>query len=302
MTRTVVCSMLPVRHTSTIASTRLATWLAATLRAPLYDSAELSLRESKVDNLLIVNGSTLYCKYLPELAEFVRTSRNVVWVQNDYTLPPPKAKSQAQSPFRAAFNLRGLVPHYWTTCGENSEKTQHSAHVNWNVLGFDKNARRSKHQGSDFFYYGAYRERREQEFRYMAREAGSVTVSSTSDKFLLIPGINLVPPVRTLLTQELSQHGVGIYAQDDRSEDADHFPATRFYEMLSAGLPMCFTPGSVKTLAKYGYDCSRYVLTKDRSLNLLGTRQQFAQEQQFWVEDFEEELRKQVVRLHAELD
>jgi hypothetical protein len=294
--------MLPVRRTSTIASTRLATWLASTLRAPLYDSEDLALKESHVDNLLIVNGSTLYCKYLPELAEFVRTSRNVVWIQNDYTLPPPKSNSAAESPFRKAFAMRSLIPHYWTTCGENATKTAHSAQVNWNVLGYDKHARRSTWCGSDFFYYGAYRQRREQEFRYMLREAGTVTVSSTSLKFLEMPGVNLVDPIRTLLVQELSMHGMGIYCQDDRSADANHCPATRFYEMLSAGLPMCFTPGSVKTLSQYGYDVSQYVLTKENRAELMGKRSEIAAQQSLWVEDFESELTKQVTRLHAELD
>lgn len=291
-----------MRQSSTIASVRIAKWLSVTLNIPLYDDAKL-LQEGQLDNLLIVNGSTAFCKYLPELSLYIPTTRNVIWVQNDYTLPPPKAESMALSPFRRAFADRHLVPHYWTTCRENSTLTDHSAWVNWNVLGYDTTAPKSTHRGSDYFYYGAYRERRKKEFQYMLDAAGSITVSSTSKHFDDYYGFNRVEAIRNFLHKTIGSHGVGIYAQDDRSIVADHCPATRFYEMLSAGLPMVFTPGCVDTLGRYGYDVSPYILTKERRNEILATAEQIAVDQRLsWSDGYVGKLTTQVKGLYDALN
>ena len=303
MTKSAIFSLLPVRATSTVASVRIAKWLSNTLNIPLYDDAKI-LQEDQLDNLFIVNGSTAFCKHLAELSLYIPTTRNVIWVQNDYTLPPPKAESMALSPFRRAFADRHLVPHYWTTCRENSTLTDHSAWVNWNVLGYDTSTPQSKaHQGTDYFYYGAYRVRREKEFAYIADAAGSVTVSSTSKNFDNFFGFNRIDPIRALLHRELASHGLGIYCQDDRSASADHCPATRFYEMLSAGLPMVFTPGCVETLGRYGYDVSPYVLTRERRLPLLAAREEIAADQMIeWSGPYVDTLTQQVKALYDALD
>lgn len=305
MTKSAIFSLLPVRATSTVASVRIAKWLSNTLNIPLYDDAKI-LQEDQLDNLFIVNGSTAFCKHLAELSIYIPTSRNVIWVQNDYTLPPPKAESMALSPFRRAFADRHLVPHYWTTCRENALLTDHSAWINWNVLGYDTTTPQQwvpHHQGSDYFYYGAYRIRRENEFAYMVRAAGSVTVSSTSKNFDNFHGFNRIEPIRAFLHRELASHGVGIYCQDDRSAGADHCPATRFYEMLSAGLPMVFTPGCVETLGRYGYDVSPYVLTKERRTAILSVAEEIQMQQHMdWSSDFLTPLTKQVKTLYDALD
>lgn len=301
MTTSAIFSLLPARQSSTIASVRIARWLSVTLNIPLYDDAKL-LQEGQLDNLFIVNGSTAFCKYLPEVSLYIPTTRNVIWVQNDYTLPPPKAESMALSPFRRAFADRHLVPHYWTTCKENAGWTDHSAWVNWNVLGYDTTAPKATHRGADYFYYGAYRERRKQEFRYMADAAGSVTVSSTSKHFDDYYGFNRVEPIRSFLHKTIGSHGVGIYCQDDRSARADHCPATRFYEMLSAGLPMVFTPGCVDTLGRYGYDVSPYVLTPSTRMLNLNRKEEIASTQMDWHSNFEERLTRQVKELYDALN
>ena len=302
MTKSAIFSLLPVRATSTVASVRIAKWMSNTLNIPLYDNASI-LQEDRLDNLFIVNGSTAFCKYLAELSLYIPTTRNVIWVQNDYTLPPPKAESMALSPFRRAFASRHLVPHYWTTCRENSTLTDNSAWVNWNVLGYDTTTPKSTHRGTDYFYYGAYRQRREKEFRYIADAAGSVTVSSTSKQFDSYLGFNRVEPIRAFLHKELGSHGLGIYCQDDRSTGAEHCPATRFYEMLSAGLPMVFTPGCVSTLGRYGYDVSPYVLTRERRLWLLENAEMIAVQQYMdWNSDFLTPLTQQVKALYDALN
>src|SRR6266850_5946521 len=113
--KSAIFSLLPVKERSTIASVRIGRWLSDLLNIPLHDDDDI-LKEGSLDKLFIINGSTLYCKYLEALSQSVTSASEVYWVQNDYTLPPPKSHSDAQSPFRKAFADRELVPHYWTTC------------------------------------------------------------------------------------------------------------------------------------------------------------------------------------------
>lgn len=292
MTKAAIFSLLPVKPNSTIASVRIARWLSVHLGVELLDGPQIADKE--LDVLFIVNGSTLFCKCLPELAKAVSTAREVVWVQNDYTLPPPKPESDAQSPFRLAFARRKLVPHYWTTCAENVSKTSKSGVVNWNCLGFSEQSCSAPLEADSWFYYGAFRERRIESFKYVDTIV-NWKVSSTSKKFDDFPHARRMEPIsRDRFYEELRQHGMGLYMQDDRSADKIHQPATRFYEMLSVGLPMTFTPDCVRTLAKYGYDVSPYVLTRESAKTLMENRTEVAKKQTAWVQDFESQLRQRV--------
>lgn len=259
MPKAAIFSLLPVKPNSTVASTRIGVWLRDTLGIPLYDKADIADQNAEV--LIIINGGTLFCKCLPAIAAAVRTAKTVVWVQNDYTLPPPLPVSDAQSPFRKAFAERGLVPHYWTTCLENSKKTEYSASVNWNVLGFDQNQELSMLEGDKWFYYGAYRVNRELSFSWVDDQVSSWDVSSTSAKFDDYERTRRMPPMnRDNFYDTLRSYGMGVYMQDGKSANKSHSPATRFYEMLSAGLPMAFTPDCVPTLAQYDIDVRPYIL------------------------------------------
>jgi hypothetical protein len=300
--KSAIFSLLPVRSGSTIASVRIGRWLSILLGIPLHDDAKI-LQEGPLDNLFIVNGSTLYCKYLPEIAKAVSEANNVIWVQNDYTLPPPKAESAAESPFRRAFADRGLVPHYWSTCRENAEKTDHSAWVNWNVLGWKDDLTQAKLESDDFLYYGAYRESRALSFAKMYEDLQNedLVISSTSGKF---PSTYLITPLREHFYQQIALYGMGIYAQDAKSAKKMHCPATRFYEMLSVGLPMCFMPDCEETLSHYGMNVAPYVLSDpDSAHELIVNRHSIARTQALiWRKDYIGELTTLVTGLYESLN
>lgn len=290
-----------MRSGSTIASVRIGSWLSILLGIPLHDDDKI-LAEGPLDNLFIINGSTLYCHHLESIAEAVRKAKNVIWIQNDYTLPPPKSESAAQSPFRLAFAERGLVPHFWSTCSENSNRTERSAWVNWNVLGYKKDIQPAKFEWNDFLYYGAYRENRKDSFQWIYESLvdEKLVISSTSAKF---PDKYRVPPFRSNFYEDIKVHGMGIYAQDRKSWGWNHSPATRFYEMLSVGLPMCFTPDCVETLSRYKLDVSPYVLSIHTARELMNRRTQIAQSQrEAWTRDYESGLAIQVTELYASLN
>lgn len=294
MVTAAIFSLLPVKPNSTIASVRIARWLSDLLGVELLDGPQIGDKE--LDVLFIVNGSTLFCKCLPQLAKAVSTAKQVVWIQNDYTLPPPKAESDAQSPFRKAFAARNLTPHFWTTCDENADRTQGSELVNWNSLGYTTGLHKAPLSSEAFFYYGAYRSHRVGAFNHIDRCLDNWVVSSTSKKFLSHPNAELVPPMpRAAFFNTLKDYGLGIYAQDSKSTYKNHQPATRFYEMLSVGLPMVFTPDCVLTMRQYGYDVAPYVLV---DAGLRTARAHIAAEQQAWVRDFEADLKHQVRKLY----
>lgn len=295
--KSAIFSILPVKPRSTIASTRIGLWLSELLDIPLYDD-ETILDEGPIDHLFIINGSTLYCKSLPELAQAVRQAGQVYWLQNDYTLPPPASVSNAESPFRRAFSERNLVPHYWTTVQSNAGRTPHSAHVNWNVLGWQDTAPRALLRSNCALYYGAYREGRADVFDrlYAMFEGRALAISSTSKKF---PDHLRVAPFRERFYEDIASYGLGIYLQDKKSVVGGHSPATRFYEMLSVGLPMVFTVDCIPTLAQYGYDVAPYIIKKETVGDMLRAREYIRDQQRAWVRDFVGDLATQVKALYA---
>lgn len=300
--------------TSMVASVRIARFLEPLLGARvLWDQEVATVR--KEDTLFIVNGAFAFCKFLPELAQAVRTAKRLVWVQNDYTIVPPKQESSAESPFRAAFRQRaeaGLPPvDYWTTVMKNSLLTTRSRYVNWNSLTYlpytEKEIAQNRTHLTDLFYYGSYRQNRAGAFRrYLLQTEVPVYISSPSDKFLTELGmgpISVGKPIKENFYAELASHGLGLYIEDEKSHKEFHSPANRFYEMLGAGLPMVFQPEAVDMLARAGIDCTPYVIAGPgdlrafmRKRNVLGQQQR-----RTWAKPYAELLTNEVKRLIKEM-
>jgi hypothetical protein len=269
----VVFSFSKPSPNSTVVSNRLATFIAKTLRLPLvYDEQIHGMRS---DILIIVNGAFAFCKHLDDLASAIRLAERVVWVQNDYTIKPPAAVSGAESPFRKAFRYRhrrGAPPtDFWTTLKEPPDVARGVVYyVNWNQLTYtgkpDDIARRP-YNDKDLFYYGAFRMGRRGSFdKYFAQKKVPVSILSTSSKFsTAYPRAQSVVPLRPLHL-ELRRHGLGLYIEDRKSHTEFHSPANRFYEMLSAGLPMVFEPEAAPMLLRAGFDVHGCVARNGKDL------------------------------------
>lgn len=276
-----VVSLIGGGPDSTVASVRIARYAAERLGVPAIfpgraGAQELAEIQPRLKVLMLVNGPLLYImgdggkpgSFSAALCKAVEKTRHVVWMQNDYTLPPPAAESEAESPFRRAFADRGLVPHYWTTCTKNISQTKLSRLVNWNLLtynGFVKPVR--CHYPGAVLYYGAFREGRALAFdRYMLPNKGvrpgCIVVSSTSKKFEERYGksIDTIPAIpKDRFYQTLGSYGAGLYLEDKRSHEEDHSMPNRFFEMLSAHLPMVFEPESMGSLERNGFDVTPFV-------------------------------------------
>jgi len=300
-----IFSFVRVSETSMVASVRIARYLEERLGAPLYYDEHIT--DARWDLLVVVNGAYGFSKHLASLAEAVKSAKRVVWVQNDYTIVPPKIESNGISPFRAAFRERHEAgePHmdFWTTCEDWARFTPASLYVNWNALTFDEaydprriavrrvNAKRHE----DLLYYGSYRggggkSSRDAYFlRYFASPKVRTVISSPARQFrekFADPLIEHQDPIRENFYDEIGSHGLGLYIEDRMSHEKFHSPANRFYEMLSAGLPMVFQPECESMMARAGYKLDQnWIAHGARSISaLMENREEIGKQQRAeWV-------------------
>ena len=277
-----IFSFVKVSDNSMVASVRIARYISEQLKIPIISDDGVA---APWDLLIIVNGAYGFSKHLAALATAVRESSRIVWVQNDYTIIPPKIESQGVSPFRAAFRERHemKLPHmdFWTTCERWQKFTPQSKYVNWNCLTIDPEAdekvirARRKKSDQSLLYYGSFRggggrSSRERYFdRYFTNPETLTVISSPAKQFrekYTHDRIAHVDAIRENFYETLGRHGLGLYIEDRMSHDEFHSPANRFYEMLSAGLPMVFAPECGTMLRKAGFDPTPYQVEKPRDI------------------------------------
>jgi hypothetical protein len=281
-----IFSFVKITEGTRIASTNIAKFISRVLEIPHCHDESVDA-DGPLETLIIVGGAFGFAgsDILEHLALAIGQARDVIWVQNDYTVIPPKDDSGAVSPFRAAFRERYQRTgqpsvSFWTTCefmakpGLSSSGHRcgaRSAYVNWNALAMDDRevvpwAERSRKDS--MIYYGSYRvgaspgaaASREKYFdRYFTEPAMKSVISSPSDKFGERYDKVHHEPKQLDLGAYLRDFGLGLYIEDKKSHDEFHSPANRFYEMLSAGLPMVFQPEARKMLMRAGYDIDDYL-------------------------------------------
>ena len=276
--RTVLFSFSRIYPDSMVASQRIALLISKELQIPITTDQTIGQElHKKLDLLVIVNGAFAFCRCLPELGTLVEKAHRVVWVQNDYTIIPPKPNSGAESPFRKAFRnreQRGMSRiSYWTTCAEEA-KLPLSHYVNWNALTFTSKRPKRTSVRKAILYYGSFREHRVPYFdRYFRSPPCDVVISSPAgkagDRFKERYTDSHVTHVDKLdgnLSEALSKYALGLYMEDRKSHSEFHSPPNRFYEMLGAGLPMIFQPEAGMTLRKAGFrDSENYTASSARA-------------------------------------
>ena len=282
-------SFVKTYENSVIASVKLTRFLASVLELPIYEKFGDPVPEG-LDVLIIVNGAYAFAgnDTLAMLGKAIDTAKRVVWVQQDYTVIPPKDEGSAESPFRKAFRdrySRGAAPvDYWTTCESYSKAgrapTGHvcgpgSRYVNWNVLTFDPeivglpvDIRAFK---DSMIYYGSYRvisssnrkDRAPYFRRYFAAPEIKTTISCPTTKFVEAGYVhdNITHQDRFDTRLDLPHYGLGLYLEDQMSHKEYHSPANRFYEMLSAGVGMVFQPEACRFLGnRAGFEVDDFTM------------------------------------------
>lgn len=313
-----VFSFNPPTPDGSLANARTAQFVADTLKLPLICGPEIA-NETDLDILFLVAGVFMYCRVLPQVAEAIRTAKRVVWIQNDYTIRPPLADGNAESPFRYAFRHRRLVglpdTDYWSTMAENAKITPYSAYLNWNCMAYEgisdeefRLNRAAMHPA--MFYYGADRAGRQVYFdRYFKGQAAPLVISSFSKSMVRYAAdadvISAFP--RRAFFESLSTYSAGLYLEDKKSHAEFTSPATRFYEMLSVGMAMFFQPEAVPMLERAGFAVRPYAVRPDGLSEALQRAPQVAIEQRAawagtpFIEQLQSAMHKELKRLEASL-
>lgn len=304
MTKAAIFSFVRVSDASMVASVRVARYLRDYLGFPLYDDEKIGSVDVPV--LIIVNGAFAFCKCLEELSRAILRAKKIVWVQQDYTVVPPINDGSATSPFRRAFverRERGLDHlHLWSTVTEKIT-TPLGHYCNWNCLTLDDAndatvAARRRRAPGDLLYYGSYRAGRVRDFdRFLETPRVPTVISSPSRKFEERYQHHLVthaPKIEEDFYDFLGKHGMGLYVEDRWSHSHFCSPANRFYEMLSAGLPMVFQPECGSMLRRAGYDPEPYYAESARHVpKLMDRRDSVGSEQrEKWLPHAREERQR----------
>lgn len=274
-----IFSFIKITEDSMVASSRLARYISDYLKIPIcWDE---SISDDKLDKLIIVNGAFAFTpmSVLESLGTAIQSANKIAWVQNDYTIIPPKHTGHAESPFRRAFRIRheeNRSPiNYWTTVKHMANPGQSmsghiigrdSMYINWNALTLADPITalpiENRYYGKRAVYYGSFRKDRLEYFqRYFSHPSVDMIISSPSLKFgnhFSNHRIINIPKFQNI-QGFLSQCGIGLYLEDKRSHTTYHSPANRFYEMLSANLAMIFQPESQQMMAKSGYEISQFI-------------------------------------------
>jgi len=297
MSKVKLFSFVKCSERSMIASVRIARFVSEELQIPIVTGDDIA--DTELETLIIVNGAYAFCNNLEALGTAIFEAKNVVWIQNDYTIIPPKSDAKAQSLFRRAFVRRKEEGKsdtmFWSTC-EDWAKLPGSSYVNWNCLTYDpldkKTIVKSRQtRKKELLYYGSWRaasgkSSRTMYFdRYFQSPVVRTTISSPSKNFSEKYGehelLSYIPPIRENFREELASYGLGLYIEDRMSHERFHSPANRFYEMLSAGLPMVFQPECGTSLRKGGYDTSRWSVANGKNVvNMLARSEEIGAEQQ----------------------
>lgn len=319
--RATIFTFVRYSKNSMVASIRIARWLSEKMAVPVYDQTNIHDIKNKSDDLLIiVNGAYGFCPCLAELAVLIKAARRIVWVQNDFTIVPPKIESAGVSPFRAAFRERHEAgkPHmdFWTTCEDWQGFTPGSRYVNWNALTFDQKydpkhiaekREMSERNIKSLLYYGSYRaasgkSSRVKYFdRYFKDPQVSTVISSPAKQFAenyKSEKIEYWDSMKENFYGLLGGFGLGLYIEDRLSHERFHSPANRFYEMLSAGLPMVFQPEAESMMARAGYPIGSFIANSARSIPaLMEKREEIGEEQRRrWISGDPGKFRRTLVQ------
>jgi hypothetical protein len=300
--------MTECKPTSTVASARIARFIQETLpKFELVDTKEKATvcwDDEVAGKLIIVNGPMAFCDFLPELAKLVEIAKKVIWVQQDYTIMPPGRTSKAESPFRKIFADLNLRPDFWTTV-KNNVVTQFDRYINWNKLTYKLEELPALSITPVLMYYGAYREKRQPMFKkYFGKESYETIISTTpirGKKFKLY-GVNgkvtIVPPFTSL--SELPECSATIYIEDPKSSIEFHSPANRFYEMISAGIPIFFDYFTIPMLAKAGIVPKEKWIVNDpesihSKMNFHDLQIMQQEQREMWAKEYKTELKKELL-------
>lgn len=258
--------LAPIKsENTTLASARIARFLSCKFHIPLVDMNTKSKLEKKYEYVFLVNANFGFSRggnFLPIAIDYLKTCKYPIYVNNDYVLTPP---GQIMKEFRPRkWIFWSTVP---TTQGINIKKT---CYVNWNQLTYESEALGLKDNYLEkCIYWGAFRKKRSKYFEQFLN-TNKVTISTTSRARKQFEGAcpraKIIDPFKNLY-KSISKYACTLYLEDDTSGHRKYCsPANRFYEALTARVPMFFQPESVRNMKEAGFDVEPFVVNNVKEL------------------------------------
>lgn len=252
---TIVVNFTKISPRSTIASNRIAEFVAKQLNATLVDTLEGAQAQlaagAAFDAAIFVNGMWGFCDFRPEALEIAKRAQRLYWVSNDYAIKMPSVLKRLAHVRLATFDNYDAHPAH--------------VYVNWNKLTHEPFNGLNVPTRRGLTYYGAFREGRIDSFRryFGAEPAYPVTIYTTRNnrgKYeTLAPKAEvLTDPIKPTVDGRTWQ--ASLYIEDDESHRVYHSPANRFYEMLSTGTLMLVDAAAEATLRRAGFDVGPWVV------------------------------------------
>jgi len=158
-------------------------------------------------------------------------------------------------------------------------------------------------------YFGAFRKKRAAYFeKYLGIDATDfypVNVSSNKKSLKLFLDMN--PCLDEFSKPEqllpfLQQFKMMVYMEDTPSHTLYNSPANRFYECISAGLPMVFDINTVHTFEEAGYDVNKFVVQEARDIPyFLSIWEKCRDEQLQWRRDYIAEGTNELTKIFKQI-
>lgn len=261
-----------------IASVRITQFISKTLKMPIISTPEEcidALWKGKVGTVIVVNGPPAFCKFRDEVAKLILDAKLWIWVQNDYTIYPPSQVSKEA-------RKRGLIGdgvsyrnyRLWTATKTRELVRPGDTHINWNLITMYPPHPWGR-RDFNFFYYGAFREGREERFKKFLPVGCHISAPKRAQERYRQLGPKkffMFDPVDDVV-EFMRNYRATVNIHDRRTDKHDEYPPNRFYEALSAGTAQFMNESMAERLESAGYPVrDTYVIEDHKELTAMSLK------------------------------
>lgn len=257
MHKTVIINPTKCTPGSTIASSRIATFLADLTGGHLMHSEDTVATEA--ETVIVVNGLWGFCAFRDQAWSLIERATKVIYVANDYAITTPKAvKTRPYLRLANYDNADGHAPHVY---------------INWNKLTFNKTPANwmPRPTSPNIFYFGAHREDRITSFKKYFTQGQrpyglSIGTSAKAWPKFQAYGrdIDHLKDIDPMVTP--SRFAASLYLEDDTTHTHYHSPANRYYEMLSSGTFILFDGACRSTFERTGINIDPWIVNSPNDI------------------------------------
>lgn len=297
----IVCHFTECKEGSTIASARIVRFLEREFNCAVLDKPNAELVKDYDVAFCVSSASGFADPGLREqVGEVCARAKKYVFVQNEYMT------TQAGQ-INKWFDRVGKPRHrtVWSSI-LTAVKNPHDRHIDWNRLTWDPQPFKDP-EIDGLFYYGAPRSDREIYFQKWlgADKPYRKTLSCTSRAVKKFQAMGLETDFTGPMTsfKDIARYQSSLYVEDQHTHKHYNCPANRFYECVSAGVPLFFDPSVCNTFKQAGIPIDLFVVENSAELMRLlgGWCEVREQQRELFQAPYLQMLTDDVTRLYGEL-